>query len=142
MLNCSEEKELLLALAFQIQILKPDNEPKPPYNLTASQSVDTPKPPPSSSSKGKQPANIKSKSPAVPNPKKSGGRRLPVPPEPLPALASRVSAYSPAISTGVLIETVKAGMSAQDSNAPGAPGVPGIPANMQKGKRKVVRVRG
>lgn len=73
-----------------------------------------------------------------------GGRRLPIPPEPLPPFASRVSPYSPAVSTGVLIETVKAGMNAQEVNAgPGAgPGTPNPAGGAQKGKRKVVRVRG
>lgn len=76
---------------------------------------------------------------------RSGGRKLPVPPEPLPDLANRVSAYSPALSTGVLVETVKAGMNATESAGTGAgmPG-PGGPAAGAggKGKRKVVRVRG
>lgn len=86
---------------------------------------------------------MKSKSPAARQSKQIGGRQLPIPPEPHPPLASRVSPYSPAISTGVLIETVKAGMNATETPAAGAvPGVPGIPAGAQKGKRKVVRVRG
>jgi signal recognition particle subunit SRP19 len=66
---------------------------------------------------------------------------LPVPPEPHPPLGSRVSPYSPAISTGILIETVKAGMNAVENSAVGAsPATP--PAAAAKGKRKVVRVRG
>jgi hypothetical protein len=44
----------------------------------------------------------------------------------------------------MLLEAVKAGMQAQETNAPpaipGAP-APGTPAAMGKGKRKVVRVR-
>ena len=58
-----------------------------------------------------------------------------------------MSAYSPAISTGMLVETVKAGMNA--TNEAGAPGAGGAPAGQgpagggaAKGKRKVVRVRG
>lgn len=81
--------------------------------------------------------------PSHPPSLKSSGRRLPVPPEPHPALASRVSAYSPALSTGVLIETIKAGMNAQEANTAAAgPGGGGPFPGMQKGKRKVVRVRG
>lgn len=81
----------------------------------------------------------KMKSPAPMPPRKLGGRRLPIPPEPHPPLASRVSAYSPAISTGVLVETVKAGMNATENQGVGAGGGG---AGMQKGKRKVIRVRG
>ena len=84
---------------------------------------------------------MKSKSPAAPQHQQRGGRRLPVPPEPYPPLGSRVSTYSPAISTGVLIETVKAGMNAAENSAMGAgPGAPPVAA--AKGKRKVVRMRG
>ncbi|KAJ7598557.1 signal recognition particle, SRP19 subunit [Mycena floridula] len=147
--NIRTKKQLLENIAFQIQLLKPENIPKPPYSTTASTAVAKPAPV-STSNKGKAPANAKvpantkvlakSKSPAVP---KTGGRRLPIPPEPQPPFANRVSPYSPAISTGVLIETVKAGMNAQEANPPGqAPGTPGSPAGAQKGKRKVVRVRG
>jgi signal recognition particle subunit SRP19 len=66
---------------------------------------------------------------------------LPVPPEPEPPLGTRVSPYSPALSTGVLIETVKAGMNAQENagNVGGGAGSTG--AGGQKGKRKLVRVR-
>ncbi|KAJ3013264.1 hypothetical protein NUW54_g1641 [Trametes sanguinea] len=62
--------------------------------------------------------------------------KVPMPPQPWPPLTSRVSPYSPALPSGVLIEAVKAGMSAQES-VPGLPGGGG-----GKGKRKVVRVRG
>ncbi|KAF9005416.1 hypothetical protein BDQ17DRAFT_1408193 [Cyathus striatus] len=71
---------------------------------------------------------------------KDRGRRLPIPPEPLPPLANRVSAYSPALSTGVLIDAVKAGMNSSENPALGSPSA--APGGMQKGKRKVVRVRG
>ena len=64
------------------------------------------------------------------------GRPLPSPPEPSPALKSRVSAHSPALPSGVLIDTIRAGMNATEGQ--GAAG--GIPSG--KGKRKVVRVRG
>jgi signal recognition particle subunit SRP19 len=125
-------------VAFQIQLQKPDNVPRPPYKLPPTGPTETtsatPKP-----TKGKQPAP-KPKQPAAVPPKPSG-RRLPIPPDPQPSLSARLSAYSPAISSGVLIETLKAGMNAQEGapgTAPGAPGVGGV----GKGKRKVVRVRG
>ncbi|KAF5389992.1 hypothetical protein D9757_003879 [Collybiopsis confluens] len=155
------KKQLLEMISLQIQHLKPENIPRPPYFTSttavpaaAVSALSTASPAailtPSSSNKGKAPATTKSKSPiaAALQPKKTGGRRLPVPPEPLPSLASRVSPYSPALSTGVLIETVKAGMNATDNNAGGgaigAPGTGqfGAPSGPQKGKRKVVRVRG
>ncbi|KAJ7577562.1 hypothetical protein C8J56DRAFT_1007241 [Mycena floridula] len=142
-------RQLLEGVAFQIQLLKPENIPKPPYS-TVSTTAAPKTAPVSASNKGKAPANakvpantkvlVKSKSPSVP---KTGGRHLPIPPEPQPPFANRVSPYSPAISTGVLIETVKARMNVQEANVPGqAPGTPGSPAGAQKGKRKVVRVRG
>ncbi|KAG6833052.1 hypothetical protein H0H87_012063 [Tephrocybe sp. NHM501043] len=137
------KKQLLELICMQIQQLKPENIPKPPYNTTSSTvAAATPSKPTSTSSKGKQPAQTKSKSPAAPLSKQTGGRRLPIPPEPLPPLASRVSTYSPAISTGMLIDTVKAGMNATEGPIPGAGPAPGIPGAAQKGKRKVVRVRG
>ena len=139
------EKQLLEVICFQLQRLKPENVPKPPYNTTCSNSSgpDSAKLNNSTTSnKGKQPAAMKSKSPAAPQHQQRGGRRLPVPPEPHPPLGSRVSTYSPAISTGVLIETVKAGMNAVENSAMGAgPGAPPTAA-AAKGKRKVVRVRG
>jgi signal recognition particle subunit SRP19 len=140
------EKQLLELICFQIQHLKPENIPKPPY-ITSSPTLPSSTPSSkttagvASSNKGKQPATTKSKSPAALPSKQTGGRRLPIPPEPHPPLASRVSPYSPAISAGVLIETVKAGMNATENPVGGAPGAPGMPG-MQKGKRKVVRVRG
>lgn len=118
------KKQLLEMICFQIQLLKPENIPKPPFN-TAPADVTQSKPTPPTSTKGKQPAATKSKSPAINTPsKQSGRRRLPVPPEPHPPLANRVSAYSPALSSGVLIETVKAGMNATENSAAagGAPG--------------------
>ncbi|KAG5654555.1 hypothetical protein H0H81_000080 [Sphagnurus paluster] len=141
----TSKKRLLEVICFQIQHLKPENVPRPPYNTSPpniAPATATPSKPTSGSSKGKQPAQTKSKSPNAPPSKQTSGRRLPVPPEPLPPLASRVSAYSPAISTGVLIETVKAGMNATEAPIPGAPATPGMPGGGQKGKRKVVRVRG
>lgn len=150
------EKQLLEMICFHLQHVKPENVPKPPYKTAATAGAGdvattdltpasgkaaaaTPTTP--SSNKGKQPAAIKSKSPTA-RPSHPSGRQLPVPPEPHPPLASRVSPYSPVISTGVLIETVKAGMNATESNALGAPGGPAAAAAAAKGKRKVVRVRG
>jgi len=139
------KKQLLEVICFQLQHLKPENIPKPPYNTSTNGiGPDSAKPNnnnPTTLNKGKQPAAMKSKSPAAPQHHQHGGRRLPVPPEPHPPLGSRVSTYSPAISTGVLIETVKAGMNAAENSATSAgPGAP--PAGTAKGKRKVVRMRG
>jgi len=133
------KKQLLEMICLQLQLAKPENVPKPPFNTFASQPASAPAKPQAVSSKGKQPATVKMKSPPPLPPRKLGGRRLPIPPEPHPPLASRVSAYSPAISTGVLVETVKAGMSATENQGPGAAAGG---AGMQKGKRKVIRVRG
>ncbi|KAF9069512.1 signal recognition particle, SRP19 subunit [Rhodocollybia butyracea] len=145
------KKQLLESISLQIQHLKPENIPRPPYSTSTSPADASLAPPIPTVNKGKGPATTKSSKSSiaagVPQPKQSSkqmaGRRLPVPPEPLPPLASRVSPYSPALSTGVLIDTVKAGMNATESNA-GVPGAPGAtpPASAQKGKRKVVRVRG
>lgn len=155
-------------VCFQIQLLKPENAPKPPYNTTASHTSvlspsnttpSTTNPPSTNKDKGKQPLSstyAKSKaslssatSSTLPSQPLSHttGRRLPIPPDPLPSLANRVSPYSPALPSGVLIETVKAGMNATESagagGAPGAPGQGGTGAGAgAKGKRKVVRVRG
>ncbi|THU88900.1 signal recognition particle, SRP19 subunit [Dendrothele bispora CBS 962.96] len=148
--NIKTKKQLLEMICIQLQRLKPENIPRLPYNTSSSNSnpsasVAPLNPNPTSSNKGKQPATAKSKSPIAPQLKQAGGKRLPIPPEPHPPLASRVSPYSPALSTGVLIETVKAGMNAQENTqgagGAGGPGMPGLPG-MQKGKRKVVRVRG
>lgn len=131
------EKQLLEMISFQIQRLKQDNIPRPPYVMTpppvsaAQPAIKTP-----TSAKGKQ--KSKAGSGVAVQLSKSSQQRLPTPPQPLPALASRVSPYSPALPTGMLIETVKAGMSAQEPGAGAAPGQPGV----QKGKRKVLRVRG
>lgn len=155
------EKQLLETICFQIQLLKPENIPKPPYNLAPQQESSPPVAKSAggsasnsnptttvstTSGKGKQPASssTKSKPSTVQNSSsdhrnQKGGRRLPVPPEPLPPLTNRVSAYSPAISTGILVEAVKAGMNNPEAGLlPGASGA----GNMGKGKRKVVRVRG
>ncbi|EAU81453.2 signal recognition particle protein [Coprinopsis cinerea okayama7 len=162
------KKQLLEMISFQIQHLKPECIPRPPYTLASSSdpTVTAPANPTatSASSKGKQPlttkanpttasSNVKQAPPAPatntrgqkgekakePTVKKAH-RSLPVPPEPLPPLTSRLSPYSPALSTGVLLETIKAGMNATET--PGLPGMGGPGGGMAKGKRKVVRVRG
>ncbi|KAJ3762329.1 signal recognition particle, SRP19 subunit [Lentinula raphanica] len=150
------KKQLLEMISLQIQHLKPENIPRPPYSTSPLAAGNTSGPTSTantapSSNKGKAPVTTKSKAPIAPQPKPSskqmGGRRLPVPPEPLPPLAARLSPYSPALPTGVLIDTVKAGMNATENNAgalggPGASGPFGSAGGPQKGKRKVVRVRG
>jgi signal recognition particle subunit SRP19 len=141
------KKQLLEMICFQLHHSKPENIPKPPYNTTSTNGTGPDSAPAKAnnsvtSNKGKQPAAMKSKSPAAPQHQQRGGRRLAVPPEPHPPLGNRVSPYSPAISTGVLIETVKAGMTAVENSATGGP-PSGPPAGgAAKGKRKVVRVRG
>jgi signal recognition particle subunit SRP19 len=153
-------------ISFQIQHLKPENIPKAPYNLsTAPNDITTAatEPPSSaapapSSSKGKQPLTSKAAAAPVPqtptsksssrqkaqgteqSEQKPAHRPLPAPPTPYPPLGNRISQYSPALSTGLLIDTVKAGMNAAAEGP--LPGMPGLPAGNSKGKRKVVRVRG
>jgi len=133
------KKQLLEAISSQIQRLKPNNIPKPPYNTLPPHLSATPAPK-SANSKSKPPAHataIKSKT--------QGRRRLPIPPTPHPPVADRLPPYSPALVSGVLIDTVKAGMNATEGAGAGGPpgagsgaGGPGV----GKGKRKVVRVRG
>ena len=120
-------------------MVKPDNVPKPPYS-TATEAPVEPVPPPTPS-KGKQPASKTAgkgatsgttMSPATAPPRRSG-QAVPAPPAPHPPLANRVSPFSPALVSGVLIDTIKAGMNAPDPTAG--------PIGGGKGKRKVVRVR-
>ncbi|KAI0634775.1 signal recognition particle SRP19 subunit [Trametes polyzona] len=136
------KKQLLEMIALQIQMLKPDNVPKPPYNTDPpEQAVEAPAPP--TPSKGKQPAKASTKltsgagsvsnTTISPSPGTKRRPKVPAPPQPWPPLTSRVSPYSPALPSGVLIDAVKAGMNAE--------AVPGLPAGGGKGKRKVVRVR-
>ncbi|EPS97409.1 signal recognition particle SRP19 subunit [Fomitopsis schrenkii] len=137
------KKQLLERIAYQIQLVKPDNAPIAPYNTTAQSTPESAAP--ATPSKGKHPASAKTpKTTGATNvsistskpPLQSKGRpKPPSPPQPHPPLTSRVSPYSPAIPSGVLIETLKAGMSAQE-------GAPAIGGGGGKGKRKVVRVRG
>ncbi|KAF9653742.1 signal recognition particle, SRP19 subunit [Thelephora ganbajun] len=137
-----KSKKLLLEwIAYQIQRLKPELIPKPPYTYPEPKLPPTSQPKPTASGRGKQ-SQQKSKQAAPSTTTKVGkksnpGCRLPVPPEPQPALNNRLSTYSPAIAAGVLIDTIKAGMSATEGVGAGGPG----PNLGGKGKRKVVRVR-
>jgi signal recognition particle subunit SRP19 len=151
------KKQLLEIICFQLQHLKPENIPKPPYHTSSSISpsstpIPTSATPRTSSinTKGKQPVS-KSKPSSVLSQThittSSPARRpLPSPPTPLPPLNTRVSPYSPAISTGMLIDTVKAGMAGAAAEGAGGTGTgPGGAAAggmAGKGKRKVVRMRG
>jgi signal recognition particle subunit SRP19 len=130
------EKQLLETVSFQIQRVKTDNVPDEPYTY--------PQPAPPPTVKATKSKTSASKSTAVGQASKTKsnrkisqrtGRPLPSPPEPQLALKSRVSAHSPALPSGVLIDTIRAGMNATEGGAAG-----GIPSG--KGKRKVVRVRG
>ncbi|KAL4073691.1 signal recognition particle, SRP19 subunit [Scleroderma yunnanense] len=135
------KRQLLEMISLQIQRIKPDSIPRPPYTLLSQSTVPVaPAAKTSPSNKGKQPAKSKAGTAIPLQPQKPSLQRLPVPPEPHPPLASRVSSYSPALSTGVLVETVKAGMNAQEQGTGPGPGIAG--GGMQKGKRKVIRVRG
>lgn len=143
-------------ICFQLQHLKPENIPKPPYNTSSVSPSSIPVPTTattttsSTNTKGKQPVS-KSKPSSVlsqthHNTSRPAHRPLPSPPTPLPPLNTRLSPYSPVISTGVLIETVKAGMAgaAAEGSMGAGPGPGGAAAGgtAGKGKRKVVRVRG
>ena len=144
------EKQLLEAISFYIQTVKPELIPKPPFTNTSNTAPPTTEVPSSAGTTSKQPTapSSKSKQQAVKTKGKAKAEkvaeqerakksRLPQPPEPLPPLASRLSAYSPALPSGVLVDTIKAGMSAS-----AADNALGGPQGGAKGKRKVVRVRG
>ncbi|KAJ7154752.1 signal recognition particle, SRP19 subunit [Mycena filopes] len=161
------KKLLLEAIAARIQTLKPQSVPVPPFYPTSSpSSADPTSTPPPASGKGKQTNSApapksktasksasSSKTPA--KPAKAAGkepRPTPAPPHPHPPLAQRVSPYSPALASGVLVDAVKAGMAAQAQEAAAAAAAPvpgqqqvgqgGAPGAGQKGKKKVIRVRG
>ena len=131
------EKQLLETISFQIQRVKTDNVPCEPYTYPQPVPPPTAKPAKIKNTAGKSTAAAHpSKAKSNPQSPQRAGRPLPSPPEPQPALKSRVSAHSPALPSGVLIDTIRAGMNAAEGQ--GAAG--GIPGG--KGKRKVVRVRG
>ena len=158
------EKQLLEMICYKLQILKPENVPKPPYNVgtlpipappsqkvsDSSQTQPSPSIPTSStnaqktkggknkSTPSQHAPGPKSDSPNLPKPVK---HRLPLPPDPYPPLSSRLSAYSPVVASGMLIDTVKAGLTAQAEVANPGPGANATPGGTAKGKRKVVRVR-
>lgn len=163
----TQEKQLLEMICYQLQLLKPENIPKPPYNLgilpipvpssqrtpessqtpatsaTPSTSASTPKGKTQPSKSKSTPGSHSQQPPKSDNaaPPKQTKRHLPIPPEPYPPFSTRMSAYSPTVASGVLIDTVKAGMNAQtEAGANAGPGTGGA-GGTAKGKRKVVRVR-
>jgi len=135
------KKKLLEGLGRAVQRIRPDLVPKEPFNFAKPVHADALPPQKSKSLKGKAPAHEPASKSSVTSSKPNG--RTAQPPS-VPDLAQRVSTYSPLVVSGMLLEAVKAGMQAQETNAPpaipGAP-APGTPAAMGKGKRKVVRVR-
>nr|GAT54825.1 predicted protein [Mycena chlorophos] len=115
------KKLLLQKIAERIQIEKPQFKPVPPFKTEASAAPETPAPA-STTAKGKGKQQDKPAKQYTPR------QKLPSPPQPHPSISARISPYSPALVTGMLVDTIKAGQQ---------------PAGgMQKGKRKVVRVRG
>lgn len=154
-------------ICYQLQLVKPENIPKPPYNLgkqpisappsqkMPDNSQDQPPPtvPSTSVPKGKPPVSKHKPSHQGPPAPKAGNtnfpnsspkptkRRAAIPPDPYPPVSSRLSGYSPVVASGVLIDTVKAGLNAQAEAASAGAGQNAIPAGMAKGKRKVIRVR-
>ncbi|KAI0000639.1 signal recognition particle, SRP19 subunit [Russula compacta] len=135
--NISTKKQLLETIAFQIQRVKTDNVPHEPYTYPQPVPPPTAKPTKSKTGVGKSTGGAQaSKAKSKLKFSQRAGRPLPSPPEPLPALKSRVSSHSPALPAGVLIDAIRAGMNATE----GQGAIGGIPGG--KGKRKVVRVRG
>ncbi|KAJ7885184.1 signal recognition particle, SRP19 subunit [Mycena olivaceomarginata] len=140
------KKILLQSIAARIQLTKPQSKPVPPFHPSRTAANTSPSP----SSTAPPPTPGKGKQASAPAPKKpsAGARPAPAPaqpPQPHPPLNARVSPYSPALATGMLVDAVKAGMAAQaEAAAAPAPGTPGLQGagGAQKGKRKVVRVRG
>jgi len=157
------EKQLLEMICYHVQVLKPENIPKPPYNLgtlpipaplsqkpvetsqspatSAPTSASTPSKQKDKSAPKSKPGAASQKGDASSRPLTVAKLCLPIPPEPYPPLSSRLSAYSPAISSGVLIETIKAGMNAQADAGPALGSGSGGMGGIGKGKRKLVRVR-
>ena len=145
------EKRLLEAISFYIQTVKPELIPREPYAYTSPSAPPKSKAAPTGKQKqitAKSKGKEKGKAPAaasapvatagiISSVEASARGGLPQPPEPLPPLASRLSAFSPSLPSGVLVDAIKAGMNAAAAeNAALPPGMGG------KGKRKVVRVRG
>lgn len=150
------EKQLFAAIAAYIQAVKPELVPKPgsmskPESKSkASTSKSAAGPSSSSSTKASNTSKPKGKAagkaPQTQQDLESPSEALAVigafthtPPIPAPALAVRVSVYSPALPSGVLVDALKAAMNATGPEGAAAGGA-GMGAG--KGKRKVVRVRG
>lgn len=141
-ISLDAEKQLIEAIAFYIQSVKPELIPKPTPSTTVSSPAEPDtvqsKHPSFTRSKQQVPTKGKAKAKSGPSEKRiqKAVPQRPHPPEPLPPLASRISAYSPALPSGVLVDTIKAGM-----NAAAAENAAAGPLAGGKGKRKVVRVR-
>lgn len=158
------ETRLLEGICMYIHHIKPENAPQPPYTsslttppLEASPSTQD-SASASSTAKGKSKATSTTSTLSTPKvlalpsgTTKRARRHPPSAPHPHPPIAERLSIYSPALESGVLIEAVKAGMSAQEEAAAGAAGEgveggagrgQGAQGAAGKGKRKVIRVRG
>jgi len=147
------KKQLLAAIAAYIQAVKPELVPKPELMSKPEPRVKASAAGPSSSSSSAKPsgsAKAKQKAPAkAPQSLQDAdspsdaltvmGAFTHTPPLPPPALAVRVSAYSPAVPSGVLVDALKAAMNAA---GPEGAGAGGAGAGAGKGKRKVIRVRG
>lgn len=130
-------------IAAHIQQVKPELIPSPPFTTVTNEPPTTvlSKSQPAASkskasgAKSKSNAKASSSSATGPTPRQV---RLPQPPVSLSGPASRLSPYSPAVPTGMLLETIKAGMTANaEAGAPAAGAAGG-----GKGKRKVIRVKG
>jgi len=147
---------LLAAIAAYIQAVKPELVPKPEFmskpDSKGKASTSKLAAGPSSSSSAKASGSSKPKQKASGKAPQSQqdlesptdalsvmGTFTHVPPLPPPALAVRISAYSPAVPSGVLVDALKAAMNA---TGPEGAGAGGAGMGVGKGKRKVVRVRG
>jgi signal recognition particle subunit SRP19 len=143
------EKKLLEMIAQQIQQSKTENVPEEPYTYPPAPVLPIAKAKqsklkalPSAPGKGKSKA-VTSTTASQPQQKRYN-RPLPVPPEPRPSLTMRVSSFSPALPSGMLLDAVKASMNApsEQGGLLGGPGGGAGAGGVGKGKRKVVRVRG
>lgn len=119
----------MATISLYIQSVKPELVPKPEDEALVGTKVDA-KIPKQAANKSKANQGKKGKQVNSIPLNASGRRRLPQPPD-----SQCLSQYSPALPSGVLVETIKAGMNAS-ADAPAPPAGAG-----GKGKRKVVRVR-
>jgi len=133
------KKQLLEAISRQIQRTDPSLIPTPDQlRSTITHEPDTNAPSTSSSSK-KAIAPSKSKS------KPKSGTKPTEPPSPLPEISQRLPPWSPALESGVLLDTMKVALGQGEKGegaGAGAAGGPGGAGMAGKGKRKVIRVRG